>query len=176
LARGTVRTGHVTSLFQYAAISFQTNSQKIRQRLHPLNLNSRRISDVVGCSDSVTGQKSSGVKSCARQPRSMEHLVKKIEAIIPPFKLADVREELARIDAGDFTVTETKEFAAGQRLSACHRGTEASVDFRMTVKIEAICAAERASAVKDAVIRGVCGSRTVTSVVTVCDIERAFYL
>ncbi|MCL6708994.1 P-II family nitrogen regulator [Pseudomonas sp. R2.Fl] len=118
---------------------------------------------------------SSGQKRCPKAPLT-ETAMKKIEATIPPFKLGDVKEELGKIDIQDFTVTEMKEFTSHAGHYALHRGAEAFVNFRVTIKVEAVCTTAQAPAVKDAVIRAAYSGRTSASVLSVSDIEQAISL
>jgi nitrogen regulatory protein P-II 1 len=66
--------------------------------------------------------------------------VKKIEAIIKPFKLDDVREGLSEIGVTGLTVTEVKGFGRQKGHTELYRGAEYVVDFLPKVKIEAVVA------------------------------------
>ena len=63
--------------------------------------------------------------------------MKKIEAIIKPFKLDDVREALADINITGMTVTEVKGFGRQKGHTELYRGAEYVVDFLPKTKIEA---------------------------------------
>ena len=63
--------------------------------------------------------------------------MKKIEAIIKPFKLDDVREALSEIGVQGITVTEVKGFGRQQGHTELYRGAEYVVDFLPKIKIEA---------------------------------------
>ena len=63
--------------------------------------------------------------------------MRKIEAIIKPFKMDDVREALADIDITGMTVSEVKGFGRQQGHTELYRGAEYVVDFLPKVKIEA---------------------------------------
>ena len=65
--------------------------------------------------------------------------MKKIEAIIKPFKLEDVKEALAEIGVEGMTVTEVKGFGRQKGHTEIYRGSEYTVDFLPKVKIEVIC-------------------------------------
>ena len=73
--------------------------------------------------------------------------MKKIEAIIKPFKLDEVREALSELDVSGLTVTEVKGFGRQKGHTELYRGAEYVVDFLPKVKIEA--------AVSDAMIDSV---------------------
>jgi nitrogen regulatory protein P-II 1 len=69
--------------------------------------------------------------------------MKKIEAIIKPFKLDDVREALSEVGVSGMTVTEVKGFGRQKGHTELYRGAEYNVDFLPKVKIELIVANEQ---------------------------------
>ena len=66
--------------------------------------------------------------------------MKKIEAIIKPFKLDDVREALSEIGVTGMTVTEVKGFGRQKGHTELYRGAEYVVDFLPKVKLEIVVA------------------------------------
>jgi nitrogen regulatory protein P-II 1 len=84
--------------------------------------------------------------------------MKKIEAIIKPFKLDEVKEALHEIGLQGLTVTEAKGFGRQKGHTELYRGAEYVVDFLPKVKIEVVCddaTAERAvEAIVDAARTG----------------------
>ena len=64
--------------------------------------------------------------------------MKKVEAIIKPFKLDDVREALSEIGVTGMTVLEVKGFGRQKGHTELYRGAEYVVDFLPKVKIEAV--------------------------------------
>jgi nitrogen regulatory protein P-II 1 len=64
--------------------------------------------------------------------------MKKIEAIIKPFKLDDVREALSEVGVAGMTVTEVKGFGRQKGHTELYRGAEYVVDFLPKVKIETV--------------------------------------
>jgi nitrogen regulatory protein P-II 1 len=66
--------------------------------------------------------------------------MKKIEAIIKPFKLDEVREALSDIGVSGLTVTEVKGFGRQKGHTELYRGAEYVVDFLPKVKIEIVVA------------------------------------
>jgi nitrogen regulatory protein P-II 1 len=66
--------------------------------------------------------------------------VKKIEAIIKPFKLDEVREALSEIGVTGLTVTEVKGFGRQKGHTELYRGAEYVVDFLPKVKLEIVIA------------------------------------
>jgi nitrogen regulatory protein P-II 1 len=72
--------------------------------------------------------------------------MKKIEAIIKPFKLDEVKEALAREGVQGMTVSEVKGFGRQKGHTELYRGAEYVVDFLPKVKIELLVSDERAGA------------------------------
>ncbi|HET7875526.1 MAG TPA: P-II family nitrogen regulator [Methylomirabilota bacterium] len=66
--------------------------------------------------------------------------MKKIEAIIKPFKLDDVKEALTGIGVVGMTVTEVRGFGRQKGHTELYRGSEYAVDFLPKVKIEVVVA------------------------------------
>ena len=66
--------------------------------------------------------------------------MKKVEAIIKPFKLDDVKEALHEVGVSGITVTEAKGFGRQKGHTELYRGAEYVVDFLPKVKIEAAVA------------------------------------
>ena len=64
--------------------------------------------------------------------------MKKIEAIVKPFKLDEVREALSEIGVTGLTVTEVKGFGRQKGHTELYRGSEYTVDFLPKVKIEVV--------------------------------------
>jgi nitrogen regulatory protein P-II 1 len=71
-----------------------------------------------------------------RPPR--ENFVKKIEAIIKPFKLDEVKEALHEVGVSGITVTEAKGFGRQKGHTELYRGAEYVVDFLPKVKLEVV--------------------------------------
>ena len=65
--------------------------------------------------------------------------VKKIEAIIKPFKLDEVKEALHEVGVSGITVTEAKGFGRQKGHTELYRGAEYVVDFLPKVKVEVVC-------------------------------------
>jgi nitrogen regulatory protein P-II 1 len=77
--------------------------------------------------------------------------MKKIEAIIKPFKLDDVREALSEIGIAGMTATEVKGFGRQKGHTELYRGAEYVVDFLPKVKIEIVVTDEQTDACVDAI-------------------------
>src|SRR5512142_3350135 len=83
-----------------------------------------------------------------RRPR-----MKKIEAIIKPFKLDEVREALSEIGVSGLTVTEVKGFGRQKGHTELYRGAEYVVDFLPKVKVELILADGMVEPAIEAIVR-----------------------
>ena len=68
--------------------------------------------------------------------------MKKVEAIIKPFKLDDVRQALSEIGVTGMTATEVKGFGRQKGHTELYRGAEYVIDFLPKVKIEVVVADE----------------------------------
>jgi nitrogen regulatory protein P-II 1 len=79
--------------------------------------------------------------------------MKKIEAIIKPFKLDEVRESLSEIGVAGLTVTEVKGFGRQKGHTELYRGAEYVVDFLPKVKIELIVREEDVERAIEAVVK-----------------------
>jgi nitrogen regulatory protein P-II 1 len=77
--------------------------------------------------------------------------MKKIEAIIQPFKLEPVKEVLHKINVQGMTVTEVKGFGRQKGIREVYRGMEYQVDFLPKVKIEIVVADDKAPAIVAAI-------------------------
>ena len=75
--------------------------------------------------------------------------MKKIEAIIKPFKLDDVKEALNEIGIQGMTITEVKGYGRQKGHKEIYRGAEYIVDFIPKIKIEIVVEAERADQVME---------------------------
>lgn len=78
--------------------------------------------------------------------------MKKIEAIIKPFKLDDVKEALQEIGLQGLTVTEAKGFGRQKGHTELYRGAEYVVDFLPKIKIELVLPDARVDAAIEAII------------------------
>ena len=79
--------------------------------------------------------------------------MKKLTAIIKPFKLDEVREALAEVGVSGLTVTEVKGFGRQKGHTELYRGAEYVVDFLPKVQVEAILVEDVLERAIDAVIR-----------------------
>src|SRR6059036_1934331 len=79
--------------------------------------------------------------------------MKKLEAIIKPFKLEEVKEALAELGIEGMTVTEVKGFGRQKGHTEIYRGSEYTVDFLPKIKIEIVLADSQVSLAVEAIVR-----------------------
>ncbi|MGJ3522485.1 P-II family nitrogen regulator [Nitratidesulfovibrio sp. D1] len=79
--------------------------------------------------------------------------MKKLEIIIRPFKLDEVKEALASLDVKGMTVTEVKGFGRQRGHKEVYRGAEYQVDFMPKVKIEVVVDDAQVKTIVDAVVK-----------------------
>ncbi|EDY16252.1 nitrogen regulatory protein P-II [Chthoniobacter flavus Ellin428] len=78
--------------------------------------------------------------------------MKKIEAIIKPFKLEDVKEALSEIGIEGMTISEVKGFGRQKGHTEIYRGSEYTVDFLPKVKFEIVLADDRVTRAVEAIV------------------------
>jgi nitrogen regulatory protein PII len=79
--------------------------------------------------------------------------MKKIEAIIKPFKLEDVKEALSEIGVDGLTVTEVKGFGRQKGHTEVYRGSEYTVDFLPKVKIDIVLTEDMVESAVQAIVQ-----------------------
>jgi nitrogen regulatory protein P-II 1 len=79
--------------------------------------------------------------------------MKKIEAVVKPFKLDEVREALSEIGVTGLTVTEVKGFGRQKGHTELYRGAEYVVDFLPKVKVEVVVADKLAEQAIEAIVK-----------------------
>ena len=98
--------------------------------------------------------------------------MKKIEAIIKPFKLDEVKEALQEIGLQGITVTEAKGFGRQKGHTELYRGAEYVVDFLPKVKIEIVIADEALDRAMDAIRKAAQTGRIGDGKIFVSNIEQ----
>ena len=98
--------------------------------------------------------------------------MKKVEAIIKPFKLDDVRESLAEIGITGMTVTEVKGFGRQKGHTELYRGAEYMVDFLPKVKIELVIQDELLERAIDVIVDTARTGKIGDGKIFVTDVER----
>ena len=99
--------------------------------------------------------------------------MKKLEAIIKPFKLEEVKEALAELGIEGMTVTEVKGFGRQKGHTEIYRGSEYTVDFLPKIKIEVVLADGRVNAAVEAIIKAAKTGKIGDGKVFVSGIENA---
>jgi nitrogen regulatory protein P-II 1 len=99
--------------------------------------------------------------------------MKKIEAIIKPFKLQDVKDALNELGIQGMTVTEVKGFGRQKGHTEIYRGSEYTVDFLPKVKIETVIADGQAGQAIEAIIKAAKTGKIGDGKVFVSNIEEA---
>ncbi len=79
--------------------------------------------------------------------------MKKIEAIIKPFKLEDVKEALSGLGVEGMTVSEVKGFGRQKGHTEIYRGSEYTVDFLPKIKIEVVLAENMVASAVEAIVK-----------------------
>jgi nitrogen regulatory protein PII len=79
--------------------------------------------------------------------------MKKIEAIIKPFKLEDVKDALAGLGVEGMTVSEVKGFGRQKGHTEIYRGSEYTVDFLPKIKIEIVLSDTQVTAAVEAIVK-----------------------
>jgi len=100
--------------------------------------------------------------------------MKKIEAIIKPFKLDEVREALSEIGVSGLTVTEVKGFGRQKGHTELYRGAEYVVDFLPKIKIEVVVTSAMLDAVVDAIVKTARTGKIGDGKIFVSSVERVF--
>ena len=99
--------------------------------------------------------------------------MKKIEAIIKPFKLDEVREALSEVGITGLTVTEVKGFGRQKGHTELYRGAEYVVDFLPKVKIEVAIADDQLDSVIDAITKAANTGKIGDGKIFVVNLEQA---
>jgi nitrogen regulatory protein PII len=99
--------------------------------------------------------------------------MKKIEAIIKPFKLTDVKDALNELGIQGMTVTEAKGFGRQKGHTEIYRGSEYTVDFLPKIKIETVLADAQVKAAVEAIIKAAKTGKIGDGKIFVSSIEEA---
>ncbi len=86
-------------------------------------------------------------------PAGSEQHMKKIEAVVKPFKLDEVRESLAEVGVSGLTVTDVKGFGRQKGHTELYRGAEYVVDFLPKVQIEVVVADDMVDAAIESIVK-----------------------
>jgi nitrogen regulatory protein P-II 1 len=98
--------------------------------------------------------------------------MKRVTAVIKPFKLDEVREALAEVGLTGLTVTEVKGFGRQKGHTELYRGAEYVVDFLPKVKVEVVVAANQVEQVIDAIVGAARTGKIDDGKIFVTEVER----
>jgi nitrogen regulatory protein PII len=99
--------------------------------------------------------------------------MKKIEAIIKPFKLEEVKSALAGLGVQGLTVSEVKGFGRQKGHTEIYRGSEYAVDFLPKIKIEIVLADAQVAGVTEAIIKAAKTGKIGDGKIFVSPVEKA---
>jgi nitrogen regulatory protein PII len=105
--------------------------------------------------------------------QTKEKSMKKIDAIIKPFKLEEVKEALAAVGIQGLTVSEVKGFGRQKGHTEIYRGSEYTVDFLPKIKIEIVLADALVQSAVEAIVRSAKTGKIGDGKVFVSNIESA---
>jgi nitrogen regulatory protein P-II 1 len=119
------------------------------KRAPPLRLASRQRRSGAGKFQEALESRLPSVPAVSTNPPFM----KKIEAIIKPFKMEDVKEALSEIGIEGMTVSEVKGFGRQKGHTEIYRGSEYTVDFLPKVKFEIVLTDDRVQKALDVIVQ-----------------------
>jgi nitrogen regulatory protein PII len=99
--------------------------------------------------------------------------MKKIEAIIKPFKLEEVKDALGEIGIEGMTISEVKGFGRQKGHTEIYRGSEYTVDFLPKIKLDLVVANQVADRVVEAIVRSAKTGKIGDGKVFISEIEEA---
>ena len=99
--------------------------------------------------------------------------MKKIEAVIKPFKLEEVKDALSEIGIEGMTVTEVKGFGRQKGHTEIYRGSEYTVDFLPKIKLELVLTDDRVAAAVAAIVKAAKTGKIGDGKVFVSPVEQA---
>ena len=99
--------------------------------------------------------------------------MKKVEAIIKPFKLDEVKQALSEVGIAGLTATEVKGFGRQKGHTELYRGAEYVVDFLPKVKVEVVVKDDDVERCVDAIVKAARTGKIGDGKIFVLDLERA---
>jgi nitrogen regulatory protein P-II 1 len=99
--------------------------------------------------------------------------VKKIEAIVKPFKMEEVKEALAEVGVEGMTLSEVRGFGRQKGHSEIYRGTEYTVNFLPKTKFEIVLSDDRVQPAVEAILGAAKTGKIGDGKVFVCEVEKA---
>jgi nitrogen regulatory protein P-II 1 len=105
--------------------------------------------------------------------RRDQHAMKKIEAIVKPFKLEEVKAALMALGIQGMTVTEVKGFGRQKGHTEIYRGSEYVVDFLPKMKVEVIVSSQQVETVIGAILQAAKTGKIGDGKIFVSSVEKA---
>ena len=99
--------------------------------------------------------------------------MKKIECIIKPFKLDDVKNAITALGVAGMTVSEVRGFGRQKGHTELYRGAEYQIDFLPKIRIDLVVADEQVAAVVETVQREACTGKIGDGKIFVYDVEQS---
>ena len=99
--------------------------------------------------------------------------MKKLEAIIKPFKLEEVKDALAELGIEGMTVSEVKGFGRQKGHTEIYRGSEYTVDFLPKIKIEVVLVDDLVESAAAAILKAAKTGKIGDGKIFVCPVEEA---
>lgn len=99
--------------------------------------------------------------------------MKKIEAVIKPFKLEEVKEALAEVGCTGLTITEVRGFGRQRGHKELYRGAEYTVEFLPKIKIEVVVTDEMVETVVKTILRSATTGRIGDGKIFISPVEEA---
>src|SRR5579872_7135250 len=110
----------------------------------------------------------------ARGPQRILIAMKKIEAIVKPFKLEDVKDALGQIGIQGMTVSEVKGFGRQKGHTEIYRGSEYTVDFLPKIKMELVVGDGQLDTAMSAIIKSARTGKIGDGKIFVASVDEAF--
>ena len=98
--------------------------------------------------------------------------MKRVEAVIKPFKLEDVKDALKEIDVTGMTVSEVKGYGRQRGHSELYRGAEYVVDFISKIKLEVVVSAEMVDQVVETIVDAARTGKIGDGKIFITDVEK----
>jgi len=105
--------------------------------------------------------------------KGRRYQMKKVECIIKPFKLDDVKAALSELGVAGMTVSEVRGFGRQKGHTELYRGAEYQIDFIPKVKIELVVPADQVSEVVELVQKEACTGKIGDGKIFVLEVEKA---
>jgi len=100
-------------------------------------------------------------------------MMKKVECIIKPFKLDDVKNAITELGISGMTVSEVRGFGRQKGHTELYRGAEYQVDFLPKIKVDLVVSDEQVASIIEAIQKEACTGRIGDGKIFVSDVEQS---